>query len=47
MKVVLFDLGDTLVERFVTGYRVIEGGIDLLNYIKTLNNTNNRKLLWE
>src|SRR5215204_4942959 len=31
MKAVLFDLGDTLVERFGTGYRLIERAMDLLN----------------
>lgn len=45
MKVVFFDLGDTLVESSGTGYRLIEGAMDLLKNINSMNNTNNRKIV--
>src|SRR5215212_8193477 len=45
MKVILFDLGNTLVEKFGTDYRLIEGAMDLLKDIKSMNNTNNGKIV--
>ena len=45
MKVILFDLGDTLVERFGTSYRLIEGAMDLLKDINSMNNANNEKIV--
>lgn len=45
MKVVLFDLGDTLVESFGSGYRLIEGAMDLLKGIESMNDVDNRKIV--
>jgi FMN phosphatase YigB (HAD superfamily) len=45
MKVVLFDLGDTLVESLSTGYRLIDGAMDLLRGLDSINNTNNKQIV--
>ena len=44
MKFVLFDLGDTLVEKSDSDYKLIEA-TEVLKDINSMNNTNNEKVI--